>query len=447
MLNLYPVPVHPPPTNRRLKMNVFRAKRCIGMLPAGLFLLTGPVFAQPGSGIWVGDNTVLLPEIQGSAGYNDNVNLRRRALGVGGEDLNRKESDSFFEGRLSLGLRHLGDMGQYNARGWISAKRYDENSELDGDTFGASLGFLWLPREIDLNASLNVSYEQATDRSELADDAAQQGAGNPEFENVAERVERDQLRVSGSLTRQLTHRLRTTAGFSILDVDYADERFNDRTSQLYQVELAYALTDFTAPYLRAGLGRDRDQGFADTAERNLVLFGFRYNPADAIQLDLAAGYESFRRTPYLSGSGGRAAGEEEKDSQLKFQGILLYTLNHQTRISLSAMNGYGSVASARGNAREELSATVSLSHQTTPQIGQRVSVSWREDSYLAPLFSNGESFDEVKETLWYQYRIDYQTVRPWLSLFANLSYEDGSSKIPNNDYTETQILIGLTARY
>ncbi len=421
-------------------------------LAVGLFV-GGTVWAQPGSGIRAGDQTVLIPSFNLSFNHNDNVNLRRRAISEGGEDLGRNDSDSFLNTQFALAMTHWGDFAQYNARAWFGQRRYDENTRLDRDTYGVSSGIFWTSSNADTTARIDLSLQRAVDRTENEQNIVGDPVEIEELENVSERVERDELRANLVLTQALTPRIRGNAGYNIADISYNEDRFNDRTSHLFSGELSYRLSEKTSPFVRVQLGLDDDEGLDGYARKPSYLIGVRYRPTDKLNLSASVGYESYTRTPLVLSPNideqkvERLPGDELKNSGLKFLASIQYAATPKTRVSLNGRSGYNSVASPGSSSREEISFSAALNHQTTRQINQRLSVAWREDDYLTPLPARGEEFDELKETIWYQYRIDYQTVRPWLSLFGNLSYEDGSSQIPGDSYTETQITLGLTARY
>lgn len=411
------------------------------------------VSAQPGSGVRVGEQTVLIPSASVSISHNDNVNLRRRAVSEGGERLSDSDSDVFLNTELALSLTHFGDSTQLSGRTWFGQRRYDENDQLDRDTFGISTGLFWTSPNADTTAKVDLSYQRAVDRTESSQSIVGDTDRSEELENVAERVERDEVRANFVISQQLAQRLRGDAFYNVADFDYKNERFNDRTSHLVGAELAYRHSEKTTPYLRLQLGMDDDEGFDGTAERPAYLVGVRYRPTDKLNLNLAVGYESYTRTPLVREPNPAAQrfdfvpGEEEKDSGMKFTANLNYAATPKTSFILSGRSGFGSVASSGSNSREELALSAAVVHQTTRQLTQRVSVAWREDDYLSPLNINGDEIDEIKETIWFQYRVDYQTVRPWLSLYANASFEDGSSQIPGDSYTETQFTLGARARY
>ncbi|MCC5843116.1 MAG: outer membrane beta-barrel protein [Verrucomicrobia bacterium] len=408
--------------------------------------------AQPGSGIRIGEQTVITPEVSASVNYNDNVNLRRRALSEGGEVLNNNDSDRFLNTQVSLAFRHWTDQTQWNARAWYGERRYDEQSNLDRDTYGASAGLFWVSPAATRDLSWNASFQRAVDRTELTG-VAVDTESSEELDNVSERVERDEIRSSLALGQQLTTSVRGTASYSLTDIEYKEEQFNNRTSHLFTGELSYQFSDKTSPYFRVGLGLDDDEGLDGNAERPFYLAGIRYRPTDKLFIDVAVGYETYTRTPLVFEPNfeeqrmERVPGDELKNSGLKYTANIRYAATTKTRVTLSARNGFSAGSSQGSSSREETALSAALSHQTTSQLSQRISISWREDDYLTPLTVQGEDVNELKETLWYQYRLDYQTVRPWLSLFANLSYEDGSSRIPGDNYTEMQITAGARARY
>jgi hypothetical protein len=410
------------------------------------------LYAQPGSGIRIGEQTVLTPEANFSINYNDNVNLRRRAVSEGGEILDNRDSDTFFNTQLSLSLRRWASQTQWNGRMWYGDRRYNDNSNLDRETYGLSGGVFWVNPAATRDLNWNASFQRAADRTEQNIGFVGDAEVSDELENVAERVERDEIRSNISVGQSIGTTLRATAAYHITDITYNEERFNDRTSHLFSGELTYRITPRTTPYLRAGIGFDDDEGLDGHAERPFYLIGVRLSPTEKLNMDVAVGYESFTRRPLEfrftdANEVELLPGDRLRNSGLKFTASIQYAATPKSRFSLSARNGYGSVASPGSSSREELSFSASFNHQTTRQISQRLSVAWREDNYLTPLPARGEEWDELKETIWYQYRIDYQTIRPWLSVFGNISYEDGSSRIPGDSYTETQVTAGVSVRY
>ncbi len=399
----------------------------------------GTLFAQPGNGIRLGQQLVLTPELTGSYNYNDNVNLRRRALDEGGEVLDENESDSFLSSGASLLGRYWNDSTQWNGNAWLNNRTYDKNSNLDSDTYGGSVGFFWTRPQAKTTFKSDVSYQNAIDRTEISRDFVGDSDLTPELENVAERVKREEVRTNFTLSQRITEPLRATINYGFVDIAYDNERYSDRTSYQYAGELSYQVSERTQAYGKAGLGIDDDEGLEDDAEKPYYLVGVRYSPTPKLDIDASIGQETFKRTPI---------GEEElEDTTTKWAASLTWAASAKSRIMLNGRTGFGSVASPGSSSREEISASLAWQHQTTRQISQRLSVAWREDDYLTPLPARGSEYDELKETLWYQYRIDYQTPRPWLSLFGQASFEDGSSRIPGDSYTETQFTVGLSARY
>lgn len=412
---------------------------------AALFLTSGPLTAQiqPGNGIKLGKTTLLVPQISASYSYNDNINLRRRAVDEGGERLDVNDSDSFISGQASLSLRHWNRSSQINSKVWYNVEDYEEFDNLEEPSYGVNLSHFWARPGAETSLNTEVSYQSAVDRSERNEGFIGESRLSEELENVAERVEREELRAALTLDQALMTDVRGSFSYAFTDIAYDAERFNDRTSQNLSGELNYQMTEKTQPYFRLGIGLDDDNGLDGDAEKPFYLIGVRYRATEKIDIDLGVGYEEYNRTPLE----GVNAGVELEDSNVKWTGRINYTPTHKTRITLSGRTGYNSVASPGSSSREEISASLALNHQTTRQLSQRASLAWRNDDYLSLFPARGDLFDEEKETFFYQYRIDYQTVRPWLSVFLQLGYEDGSSEIPGDSYTETEISVGATARY
>jgi hypothetical protein len=412
-----------------------------------VFILLGlvslSVMAQPGNGIRLGQSALLTPQLTASYKWDDNVNLRRRAVEEGGDDLEQNDSDTVISAQASLSLQYWNRSSQVNSKIWYNRQRYDTYTVLDKPSYGANVGYFWSRPGANTTLRTDFSYQEAIDRSERSDDFIGDSQLSGELENVSERVERKETRADITLDQQLSSEVRGSLNAGITDVRYKNPRYNDRESRTFSGELNHQWTDKTQPYARAGIGFDEDEGFEDTAEKPFYLIGARHQATAKLDFDIGIGYESYSRTP----NEGVDAGNELKDSGIKYTLRMNYELSHKARLSLNGRNGYSSVASPGSSSRKETSASLALTHQTTRQLSQRVSIAWREDDYLSPLPARGELYDELKETIYYQYRVDYQTVRPWLSLYATAAYEDGSSQVPGDSYTQTELSIGLQARY
>ena len=101
-----------------------------------------------------------------------------------------------------------------------------------------------------------------------------------------------------------------------------------------------------------------------------------------------------------------------------------------------------------GRSRQENSVSATGRHQTTHRINQSILVNWRKDEYFTDIATDDEEeFIEVKDTYRYEYRIDYSTRRPWMSLFGTINYEDGSSRFETENYHQLQVSLGAKLRY
>lgn len=401
------------------------------------------LMAQPGSGIRLGEQSLIVPSLTASYNYNSNVNIRERALDEGGEDLDDEDSDSFLSTGARLSLQHWNASTRLTGTMWFNKQTYFDRDELDSETYGVEATHFWTRPNGDTTFQTQASYQRAVDRSERSEDFVGDLEPSPELESISERVERDEFRAFLQLDQRLMTDLRGVLSYAYNNFEYNLERFNDRGSHTPQVELNHQWTAKTQPYAKAGVNYTEDEGFEDTAENPFYLLGVRYAPTPKLNFDVAAGYETYRRTP----DEGVNAGKELEDSNIKWTARINYDITRKTRATLSGRTGFDSVASPGSSSREEISVSLALNHQTTTQISQRVSVAWREDEYLSAFPARGTTFDETKETLLFLYRVDYQTVRPWLSLFAQAGYEDGSSRIPGDSFTQTEIRLGATARY
>ncbi|MGA0316005.1 MAG: outer membrane beta-barrel protein [Alphaproteobacteria bacterium] len=399
--------------------------------------------AQPGSGIRIGESLLMTPELSASYNWNNNVSLRSRALENGNENEQGKQSDSYTAGQVSLSLRHWNRSSQTLARGWYNIENYKKFDDLSEPSYGGSLSWFWARPGAETTIKSDFSQQIAVDKTEQIIGALDDSFQTQELESIADRVQREETKAKVTVDQELIKDVRSDFTYSYSAFNYDDERYNDRVNQIASIEANYQFTPKTQPYLRLGYGWDEDEGFAGIAEKPFFLTGARFNPSDKLRIDAAGGYETYTRTP----TAGLDAGNELHDAGIKWSLSVKYIATHKTRFSLNGRNGYNSVASEGSSSRRENSVSLALDHQTTRQFNQRLSVSWREDDYLSLIPSSGGTYDELKETWMFQYSIDYQTVRPWLRLFAKARYEDGSSRIPGDSYTQAEVTVGLKAQY
>lgn len=415
-------------------------------------LATTGIQAQPGSGIRIGDQTVLSPSVTANISYNDNLNLQRRALSRPEEEFSRSESDLYLEGVVSLNLIHRSEQSQYHMRTWYTERQYQDFSELNRDTYGASLSWLWTSPHDRTAVDGSISFQQAVDRLETIEEV------NPqveilEFESAVDRVKRDEFRMRLNLDQQILQSLRGSLSYVIRDTEYEDDRFNNSTDQIFTARLGFDLTPKTKPYLLAGMRLEDSEGLDGHGENPFVSAGVRYSVSDKINFDGNIGFERFIRTPLVrerdpsTGEIIRVPGEELDDEGLKYSLSLNYAATDKSFFRFGARSGFGSLSNNSTNAREETVLSAQFTHRTTDRLQQTVSLVFQQNDYEEVFTIDDEEIDEVNETYTVQYGMNYQTVRPWMSFFALLSYEDSASELPNQSYTETQVTAGITLTY
>jgi len=416
------------------------------------------VFAQPGAGIRLDEFTLLVPRLNVSANYDDNVNLRGRALDEEG-NIPPNESDTYIEYLVSLELYRVLEGRSLSASAYLGEDMYQDYSELDSEKYGASLGYTWASSSKKTKVDLSGSYQYAIDDVSSGvhgfTTAEQELEG---FANVSDRVERDILTISTSLDQKIGTDLGTVFSFGMYDTDYAEEDFNDRTAFDYEAELNHQLSPKTQNFVRVGYGIDDDEGFAEDSENPFILVGSRYTVTNKMTVNASVGYESYTITPLDSqvvpDENGdpiitQSAGEEQDDDGFKYRLSGIYKLNPKTTISLSARNGYASQGTENSRPKRENALVLSLGHKTTDQFSQRVSVNWRDDDFLEATLIDDVEFDETRETLRYTYSFTYNTPRPWLSFFGRAMYEDGTSNRSDGvgEYDQTELSLGARLRY
>ena len=423
-------------------------------------LLCPQVKAQPGSGIRIAEGTTLKPSLNLKWNYDDNVNIRRRALESTTEPLNTNEDDTSLSYTAELALNRIAGNRTARARLWYGEQYYGEFEELDSENYGVNVGHFWTRTNGRTTLDVSAGYEYAVDR---AGDYDNRNLGTNQtqtnFETVSERVERDITSAEVRLTQDVTTDVGSALVLGYYDTAYADDVYNDRTAYDATLELNYQYSIKTQPYARLSYSIDEDNGYVEDAEKPAALIGVRYNPSEKLRFDVAVGYEEFTRTPWDISYGvdadgsivetGREPGVEQEDSSLKYTAAIFYEATRKTSFSLRASNGFDSVAAGLGTSRKENRVSFSMRHQTTPQINQSFLINYRKDEFYSNRQDEPgeEEFVEVKDTFRYEYRINYNTVRPWLSFFGNVNYEDGESEIESENYEQVRITLGTRLSY
>jgi hypothetical protein len=416
--------------------------------------------AQPGSGIRLDDFTTLTPKVNVSINYDDNINLRQRALAIETDSLSDNESDTFFEYLFSLALNRRVNNKALTASAYVGQELYQDFSELDSEKYGASLGYLWASSSgkttVDVSGSYQFTIDETATNEETGLAAGQETLEN--FEDVSSRVERDILTASLALNQEIGTDLGTALRFGLNDTDYAEERFNDRTATDYEAELNYQVSPKTEIFGTVGYKTEDDEGFAEDSENPFVLAGARYSPTTKSKINAAVGYESYTITPLVTTSTRQpngeittetGAGEEQDDDGMKFRISAVYSMNPKTTLVLTGRNGYASQGTENSRPKRETAAVVSLRHRTTEQFSQRLGVTWREDDFIEPITIDEVEYDETRDTVSYFYSFTYRTARPWLTFFGRVSYEDGTSNLPDsrNEFDQTRASLGARLRY
>lgn len=424
------------------------------------FFATSQVSAQPGSGIKMGGNSVLIPSVNLSYNYDDNIALRGSALAIGAGSIQDNVSDEYFSYLASLDLIRRLDNRQLRVNAYYGEDLFQEYSALDSDRYGANFGYLWERPNGNTKVALDGGYEYATDRGNSPTTGFVDSGGASDITTPAERAERDIYFAKTKISQQLAINTGGAFIFGYTDIAYKSENYNDVISYDYALEINHKLSDKTQPYLQGGIGLDDDEGYAEDSEKPYALAGVRYSPTAKLRLNIGVGYEGYDRTPFTVGVDENGfvetdengdfvlvPGESESDSGFKYNLRITYLATSKSSFFLNGRNGFNSGGQGARTAREENAVSLSYRHATTKTINQSLTISWREDDYLDPNIVNGEEINELKETIRYQYVFNYQTQQPWLSLFANASYEDGNSKLPEQSYHQTELSAGARIRY
>lgn len=409
------------------------------------------LFAQAGSGILLGEGTVLTPSVSLTVNHSDNVNLTARAEGVDiGGTLKNSNSDTYFTQTAALNLDSQGGAFQWSGRTWYTNSAYDKFGELDNQTYGVAANGWVTSATGRTTLNVGLDWQHAIDSSEVFPDLNDTLISNVQV--VSQRSERDEYRSNVDLSHAVTDKITGTLGYGYTYTDFKDNTYRDFTDQNVSGTISYALSEFLNIYFTTG-SHYIDQEKSSTED--LEYFSGWEDPyftvginadrpmqlTDKITFNVSAGYVTRSQ---VEQDGSRETTEESK---VALAGNLNYAISPKTTFSLGARSGLETESTPGSSLRDSTTVDAALTNQISNRLTHRASIGWRKDDYLDPLPTTAGFVDEKKETVVYSYDINFTTLRPWLSLFGSLKYEDGSSEIPDDNYTETLVSAGVTLRY
>lgn len=371
-------------------------------------------------------------EIGGVSDKEDDIFLE---LTLGGKLF--RETDRFYAG-LSL-------LGQF--------RRYFDFDELDNQSFIQELELRLGERGVDrFSIGLKQSYREVFDYEAIAipDDFINPDAtGLFLSEDRTERVSRQLFDIAGVLSWRTTDKLNTEFLVAYGSIEYDTERLFDWYDIKYQLELDYKLTDKTAALLTGQYGVQNSDALENEPDYYVIRGGILNRTTDKLSFKGGVGvgkYDRFRAKPDE-----RNPQEEDVVSTggdtidyISFDVAGDYDLSQRTKLQFIGRNAVQPAAQYRDNPKVVTVASVGLSHRLLERFRLAGTVSYRNDDYEDPVEVDTGVFVDQEDTIWGgQLRLDYLPPRGNLNVYVEARYENRETTLPNEDYDQLRLTIGI----
>ncbi len=387
------------------------------VLHAGIatVLLAGMAWAGPGDGIKAGP-VVLHPFADVSVTHDSNVFQAPRD----------READVYAQG--AAGLRFLYSSLRFSliGSGHAGARRYMDESDLDFDFAGQSLGAAVNGERTAL--TLSQSYRRVEDIDLYGSEFAVGGISQDSILDVASRRERDILQASLALDRRLTDKLDLTLGGRYETVEYNDGALQDLRSAFGLVEGAFRMTPKTALFLAGTYGQMDGKNEDGTAIGYAGRLGLKTIGTDKLVFRAGVGAQVF--DPQDGG---------EDRTALSFDGSATWAATEKVFVQAGARNGLSKSILAANEGVEYSVYRLGLLARASDMVTLSLSGAYRLDEYL--------DSDREDAGIGVRARVDFASASDALRAYWETSYENVDSNEDERDYRKLRITLGMNLKY
>lgn len=367
-------------------------------------------------------------------------------------DGTKQEDDIYYEGTLGLRLYRETDSFLASLSGLYSARRYSDFSDLDNESFIEEAEVLMGHRELDrFSLGLRQAYREVFDYEKAAypDDFT-----NPDTrslflaEDRTERVSRQLLDLAAILTWQISDKLGSDYSVGYGSIEYDTELLFDWYDIKGQAEFDYRLTDKTSALLTGQYGQQESDAIDNKPDYYVVRGGFLNRTTDKLTFKGGAGvgrYDRFRK--HQTDETIAEGIQHENDGVIDYFSFDLagdWDLNQRTKLEVIARNAVQPAAQYTDNTKLVTVASVGLSHRIREKFRIAATASYRNDDYEDPVEIDTDVFIDQEDTIWGgQLRLDYDPPNGNLNIYAEGKYEDRNTTIPDEDYNQLRLTLGL----
>lgn len=367
----------------------------------------------------------------------------------------RQEEDIYYEGALGLRAFRQTDGFLASLSGQYTARRYDDFDDLDNESFIQEAEIVLGEREIDrFTLGIREAYREVFDYENAAykDDFEDPDTRNVFLaEDRTERVSRELFDLNGVLTWRTTEKLNTDFSLGYGSIDYDTELLFDWSDIKGQIELDYQLTDKTAALLTGQYGQQDSDALSNDPDYYVVRGGFLNRTTDKMTFKGGVGagsYDRFRKSEAaLQDTDVADEIADEGDGSIDYLSFDVagdWDLSQRTKLQILGRNAVQPAAQYTDNAKLVTVASVGLSHRFLEKFRLAGTVSYRNDDYEDPVEVDTDVFIDQEDTIWGgQVRLDYDPPNGHINVYAEAKYEDRETNIPDQDYNQLRLTLGL----
>ena len=369
--------------------------------------------------------------------------------------------DYFYEATLGLRLYRETDNFLASLNGVYSLRRYFDLDQLDNESVGQEAEIRLGSRELSkVSVGLREAYRQVFDYEKTAypDDFT-----NPDTralslsEDRTERVSRNLLDLAGIVTWQITEKLGSDFSIAYGVIDYDTELLYDWYDIKGQAEFDYKLTEKTSLLLTGQYGQQDSDGIQNEPDYYVIRGGFLNRATDKLTFKGGVGmgkYDRFRRAAGddtadlgLTNVVQEAAATEETTlDYFSFDIAGDWDLSQRTKLQVIGRNAVQPAAQYTENAKLVTVASVGISHRLLERFKVAATGSYRNDDYEDPVIVNQERINQ-EDTIWgAALRLDFEPPNSHLDVYAEAKYENRDTTLPNEDYDQLRLTLGVKVK-
>ena len=119
-------------------------------------------------------------------------------------------------------------------------------------------------------------------------------------------------------------------------------------------------------------------------------------------------------------------------------------MNQRTKLQIIGRNAVQPAAQYTDNAKLVTVASIGLSHRMLDKFRLAGTISYRNDDYEDPVEIDTNEYVDQEDTIWGgQIRLDYDPPNGYLNVYAEAKYENRDTTLPDEDYDQIRLTLGI----